>query len=140
MPSVKAHKQQAERNLAFYESISSDFPDWKAVALFYAALHVVEMVATDAGLSQRNHDDREHKFLRPHHPKIWQAYRPLFAASRRGRYLAGDQFDMTAPQVEEQLRKKKFHTIVYWAMEELGHDQLLGLERISKSQATGKRR
>jgi len=134
MPDLKAHKKQAERNLAFYEAIPDDFPEWKSVALFYAALHVVDMVAAAQGVHPRNHDDREYNFLRPRYHKVWNQYRKLFAASRKARYLAGGQFDMNTGHVEHQLRGRAFKHIVLWAIEELGLDSLLGEKPVSSKE------
>lgn len=134
MPTVKDHKTQAERNYAVYQQIPDTFPDWKAVALFYCALHVVEMVAQSEGYPCHNHDEREYKFLRVKHPKIWEHYSVLFRASRRARYMAGGVFDMNSGVVDQQLSKRRLHTIIYWAMEQLGYDSFLGLTRITKEE------
>ena len=50
MPALANHKAAAKRFLSLYEVIPGDYPEGKAIALFYAALHLVEAVAASEGI------------------------------------------------------------------------------------------
>ena len=50
MPSADQHRNKAERNRRFLNSIPLDnFPEWVAVASFYTAVHLIEMARAKAG-------------------------------------------------------------------------------------------
>jgi len=119
MPSQAKHKETADRFLRLYEAIPEEFPEGRAIALFYCALHLIEMVAATENRHCRNHFLRG-RYIRSEHRHIWKFYRPLQEASEHARYLAGGGFTMTAEQVESVLRRKYLAAIEQWAMSRAG--------------------
>jgi hypothetical protein len=64
-PSVSQHRQQAELNAAFLETISpTAFPGWAIVVCFYSALHWVDAVLAAEGLDPQAHHDRALELVR----------------------------------------------------------------------------
>lgn len=112
MPDQTSHHRASKRFLDLYDAIPEDYPEGKVLALFYCALHLVEMAAASKGQHFRIHSKRE-AYLRKE--GMWKHYRPLLEASEQARYLAGGRFTMTSPQVHEQLRKRRLRAIELWS-------------------------
>lgn len=122
MPDLKDHLATARRFRSLYDKVPAEYPDGRALCLFYSALHYVEAVAASAGRHCRVHRDRE-DFIRRSHGKMWKYYHPLWSASEQARYLAGGAFIMNSDAVEHYLRKSNHHCIERWAEAELGITQ-----------------
>jgi hypothetical protein len=94
MPSADQHRNKAERNRKFLNSISLDeFPDWVAVAAFYTAVHRIEQYRAFAGDGDSiSHEDRLN-YVQHRLPKvIHNAYHMLQNVSMLARYLSTADF------------------------------------------------
>lgn len=116
MPSIQEHTQTAERFAAMYAAIPAEFPEGRALALFYSSLHFIEAAAAteQPAVHNRTHAVRE-QWLMNNHPRMVRFYLPLWQESEKARYLAGGAFIMNASAVEEFLRKKHHVAIERWA-------------------------
>lgn len=85
MAGEKAHRDKARDNQAFLEQISDDFPDWIAIAAFYTAVHLVEMLAATDGHHSRGHHERN-RYLKARYPGIWTHFFALWNYSVQARY------------------------------------------------------
>jgi hypothetical protein len=93
MPSSAEHRQKAERNAALARSLDvAAYPEWVAVAAFYAAVHLVERLAACGNLHHQNHPDRSW-YVQRHHRAIYPAYQALFDAGHAARYATLNQFN-----------------------------------------------
>jgi hypothetical protein len=115
MPSIKEHLETAERFQRLFEAIPDDFPDGRALALFYSALHYVEAVAAATAPPRHNriHHQRE-EWIMNNHPTVWKHYHPLWENSEKARYLAGGPFVMNASAVNNYLKSKHL-SLEKWA-------------------------
>lgn len=113
MPSADQHRNKADRNRDFLNSIDRDqFPDWVAVVAFYTAVHLVERLRAKAGDGDStSHEDRlnyvQHRLQEIHSP-----YQILQNVSMLARYQSvADFFNQFQPEdvqkklVEELLGK-----------------------------------
>ncbi len=106
MPSVSEHLEQAERNESLYIDLCRlytrvpEYTEWEVVALFYAALHYVDVwLARSEDIHPRNHAQRigfvtNNNALRP----ISDEYRRLYRMSVLARY------EMQHPSLQETRR------------------------------------
>jgi hypothetical protein len=86
MGNQKQHREKADRIGRFVESIQSlGFPDWLAIAMFYRALHLVEMMLASKGRHTINHNERR-EVLRSGFPEILRQFKPLYNYSLLCRY------------------------------------------------------
>src|SRR6059058_3119301 len=101
MPSADQHRNKAERNRRFLNSIAlDDFPEWVVVAAFYTAVHLVERLRAAAGDGDStSHEDRL-DYVQHHHPnEIHSAYHILQNVSMLARYQsAGDFYAQFQPE------------------------------------------
>src|SRR4051812_43064126 len=90
-PSVSDHLDQARDNVALHEMLLSEpsgrFLDWAVVALFYAALHLVEAHARHSRHDLGDNHKEVRDYIDRHLASIRRQYRDLFDASRDARYL-----------------------------------------------------
>ena len=84
------HIEKYERNMSFYDTIDSEFADWKITAIFYATLHYVNAYLHDAhsagefDLSSHNNTDN---FIRcVGENELLKEYDTLKDLSRSARY------------------------------------------------------
>ena len=128
MPSVDAHLRAAETHVAAYESMTDGFAGWKAVMLFYAAVHYVEAVFACSDTHFSLHCDRENELMKKHRA-IWAQYLRLRNESEKARYLAPrhlahapDQewrklsFALTDNDVKVALYEKRLKAIIDYCM------------------------
>jgi hypothetical protein len=95
MPTADQHRQIAEHNLRFLETIDADeFCDWLAVVAFYIAVHRVEQLGAAVNHHSEDHGARL-EFVRQQHPAIHHPYRELYVISLRVRYEAGPHHWLT---------------------------------------------
>lgn len=100
------------------EKISDEFADWIAIAAFYKAVHLVEMLRAVDGQHSRGHAGRR-KYLKTVYPKIWIEYFPLDNFSIHARYyckridgtkvrteLLGKRLPALESLVEGEIRKR----------------------------------
>jgi len=93
MPSLNAHLDLANRNQDLIDHLTPDigrFPEWVTTVAFYRALHLVEAVfATDPAIKHGGDHGKRHDYLKRNkkYKAIYEAYRPLWAASVVARYL-----------------------------------------------------
>jgi hypothetical protein len=86
MGNQRQHRDKADRIGSFVEGIRSlGFPDWLAIAMFYRALHLVEMMLAAKGRHTVNHNERR-EVLRSEFPEILREYKPLYNYSLLCRY------------------------------------------------------
>lgn len=130
MPALASHKAAANRFLSLYEKIPGDYPEGKALMLFYSALHLVEAVAASDGVHHRTHQQRR-AFIESKYRDMWKHFRPLVEAAERARYLP-DGFAMNSEQVEHQLRRKCYRAIECWAAKIFGEEEPPLIETISQ--------
>lgn len=107
MPSADQHRNKAERNRQFLNSISlTDYPEWVVVAAFYTAVHLVERLRHLAGDGHStSHEDRL-EYVQHHLPDaIHTDYHILQNVSMLARYQStADFFAQFQPaDVAEQL-------------------------------------
>lgn len=121
MPALAQHKAAAKRFLSLYEAIPGDYPEGKAIALFYSALHLVEAVAASQGVHNRTHSDRRN-YITDNHRSMWQHFRPLWEASEQARYMADGGFKMNSEQIEYQLRRRRLRAFELWSAKLLGDE------------------
>jgi hypothetical protein len=107
MPSADQHRNKAERNRLFLDSISlQDFPEWVVVAAFYTAVHLVERLRAAAGDGDStSHEDRLDYVQHRLPAEIHSAYQILQNVSMLARYQSmGDFFNQFQPaEVAEQI-------------------------------------
>lgn len=119
MPEPSQHRSKADRFLQMYDSLPADGLEGKAIALFYCAVHIVEMVSAELhGVHPRVHHDRK-VYINKHHGRMWKHYKPLHDTCWDARYT-GSQLAMSADQMHEQLRIKRLSAIEKWAVEQIG--------------------
>lgn len=65
MPNSSQHRERAEHNQAFLDTVSVErFPDWATVVAFYTAVHLVERLRTTLKSAEphqqhsKDHQDR----------------------------------------------------------------------------------
>lgn len=105
MPSADQHRNKAERNRRFQNSISlGDFPEWVAVAAFYTAVHLVERVRAQAGDGDStSHEDRLYYVQHRLPSDIHTAYHILQNVSMLARYQSmADFFAQFQPEDVER--------------------------------------
>ena len=86
MATAEDHKKQALHNERFLTTIdTTEYPDWAATAIFYAAVHRVQMLFETCGGAGGNHH-RRNNTLRAQYPDVWKQYQPLYTFSRLSRY------------------------------------------------------
>jgi hypothetical protein len=103
MPKGNEHQEKASHNKSFLNGIDGNFPDWKAVAMFYVAVHLVERLrARHSEPKQRDSKDHVDRngFVKESHRQIHEAYRDLFDASLTARYYPQSQFAKQFPTVD----------------------------------------
>ena len=91
MATEQEHLALADKNeqvIRFLRPEIGKFSDWVATVAFYRALHLVEAVLARDRKEVYTHKDRA-RILRAtgKYQKIYQHYRPLYAASLVARYL-----------------------------------------------------
>lgn len=93
MPNQSPREAKWLHNRQFVAQIPDDYADWIVTAMFYTALHAVEVLfAHDHTRAHANHTERNQTLKRiRRYEKIWLNYRPLLDASRTARY------DVNAP-------------------------------------------
>ena len=80
------HEEKADSNQSFVDFISvSGFSDWIATAIFYRAVHLVEMLFAIENWHSSSHSERNAK-LQKEHQDIYADYHPLYNYSRFARY------------------------------------------------------
>lgn len=94
MPSREEHLQKAKHNEKLAVVLQPEYKDWCVTAIFYAALHYVDMHLASEGTHPTSHDKRnpliaKHYLLR----EIWSPYRKLNILSRNARYYAAPIVD-----------------------------------------------
>lgn len=101
MPTKKSHLDLAKRNgemLAHLLERIDQFPEWTTTVAFYRALHLVEAAfAIDEGIRHGGDHGRRNRLLKNNrkYAKIYEAYRPLWAASLVARYLECDEQEVS---------------------------------------------
>src|SRR4051794_39629137 len=98
MPRSSEHKEKAERNRLFLNSIKGNaaYADWAAVVAFYAAMHLVERLAAYNNIHHTSHAVRLSWVSKPHRP-IYVAFSVLYDASCTARYGTANQFPSASP-------------------------------------------
>lgn len=86
MGSSQQHRQKSERNQEFVDQILGlGFHEWTAIAIFYKAVHLVEMMFAQSGVHSQTHQERNES-LRDNHPDLYREFHPLFNFSLMARY------------------------------------------------------
>ena len=90
MPSRDEHLAKAKHNEKVAASLAPEYSDWIVVAIFYAALHYVEMQLAVEGTHPKSHDKRDPSIAKHHllGPNIWNSYKKLNVLSRNVRYYS----------------------------------------------------
>ncbi len=88
MGTEEKHIAKARANERFMESITDEYPDWIAVAAFYAAVHWVEAGFRAQGLHNSNKHKHRNDRLKHKFPAVWAEYKPLWNISKLARYEA----------------------------------------------------
>jgi hypothetical protein len=96
--SPEKHIQKAQHNLHFCQAVAAlgdDYRDWQVVALFYAALHVIQAYFADKTVDYPgNHSERDQKIATNAHLKtIYNEYRELKTLSSDCRYKCNNTND-----------------------------------------------
>ena len=95
MPTRNQHAQKAEHDEAFSRHVrdtlnAADFCDWEAIAVYYAALHLVDAKLANHGVHPPDHAARR-KAVAQHLNLILREYLALEQLARQARYEAGTQ-------------------------------------------------
>lgn len=88
MPTVKQHQDQGRRNAEVAELLHADgnYKEWAVVALFYQALHHVNLFFLHhSNIAPANHKERQ-KYVELMLRDIAGEYDELYRASREARY------------------------------------------------------
>ncbi len=85
MASEKDHLAKAAHNEKFLAVIPEGFADWKAIAAFYVAVHLVEAFFATQQRHSRGHR-RRNLFLKKHHRSIYKHFYALYNYSLFVRY------------------------------------------------------
>ena len=90
MPSFQKHRDQAQHNRGFAESLCAqgDYLDWAMTATFYSALHSIQsMFAKQCNNVPETHADRDRWLVRTKAPQnVLDAYQELKTRSWWARY------------------------------------------------------
>lgn len=91
MTAPYTHIEQAEHNKKVAKALlqSSGGRDWAIIATFYSALHYVQASLIDLNVNPLpdNHPDRNEIVYEKHTHSCFYAYKELYEASRKLRYL-----------------------------------------------------
>jgi ABC-type anion transport system duplicated permease subunit len=90
MPREDQHRDRAERNEKFAESLDQSQPiheNWAVVAAFYAALHYVQAYFSRYSVEAATHDERFEQIKRDAKLRnVFIQYKYLYTLSRTARY------------------------------------------------------
>jgi hypothetical protein len=97
MPTAIEHLQKYDANRLLLDSCNGKplvhaCPCWAVTVAFYAALHLVERLASRSGITNRDHTERMN-YVRDDHPTITTSYRILMDAAKTARYFSRASFD-----------------------------------------------
>jgi len=100
MADQKQHTARSHQNEAFASEVQKlgGFRDWQAVALFYAALHLVDAYLAKQGIDPGSHGSRNNKVAKQL-PSVWSEYQDLYELSKTARYHPDQQ--ITAADVAD---------------------------------------
>lgn len=126
MPPHQAHLAKARENITLYETMRGMLsPDWKATVLFYAGLHLVEVLAHANDNLHNTVHSRRSNYVKYKHPKIHGAYARLRAESEKARYLTTrhddwqrGSFSLSSENVHKQLRLNALQKIIDYVEEQ----------------------
>ncbi|MEX0716152.1 MAG: hypothetical protein WD066_06180 [Planctomycetaceae bacterium] len=105
MATAEEHENQAAHNHRFLGSIDRDeYPDWAATAIFYTAVHLVQMLFVKKGGAGGSHIKRN-KTLRTDCREVWKSYQPFYAFSRLSRYWCLRVSASDIPYLERRLER-----------------------------------
>jgi hypothetical protein len=114
MPKAEHHLKKAQHNKQFLHSIPVvDYPDWKVVAAFYTAVHLVERLRAKCQHGDSlGHEDRL-EYIRAHHQSIHTHYHILQNVSMLARYQSmGDFYHQFQPhEIEQRLLIERLYPI-----------------------------
>lgn len=86
MGSLTQHRKKADHIQHFADAIrESDHPEWVVTALFYKALHLIEMMLASKSVHTTTHEQRR-VYLKENHPEILRYYKPIYNYSVVCRY------------------------------------------------------
>jgi hypothetical protein len=72
------HRTKADRIQKFADAVDENaFPEWITIALFYEALHLIEMMLAAKGRHATSHNERHH-VLKTEFPEILRPYKPIY--------------------------------------------------------------
>jgi hypothetical protein len=124
MPSADQHRNKAERNRRFLDSIScDDYPEWVVVAAFYTAVHLVERVrAANGDGDSTSHEDRLDYVQHSLPADIHTAYHILLNVSMLARYQSMADFyrQFQAEDVTTEIVGNRLARIERFTAETLG--------------------
>jgi len=107
MATESGHLEKAQRNQAFLDTITDEFPDWLAIVAFNKAVHLVEALFARKGVPSHDHRHRNTK-LKRNYPGIWIDFGPLYQASKWLRYT---NQTIDASRVRQELIGKRLTTV-----------------------------
>jgi hypothetical protein len=89
LPALDEHLTKAKHNEKASAVLPVEYRDWAVVAIFYAALHYIEMQLAVEGTQPKSHDKRD-PIIAKHHllRNIWNPYKKLNVLSRNARYYS----------------------------------------------------
>ena len=86
MGSQEQHQTKSERCGAFVDTIrNGEYQEWVVVALFYQALHGIEMMLASKSEHTTSHEQRRRR-LKEKFPEMLRFYKPLYNYSLLCRY------------------------------------------------------
>jgi hypothetical protein len=102
MPSEAEHLLAYRENLDVANSVRSSNPRWAVIAAFYAAVHLIEVLAAKDGKHHRKHvgEASRHNYLanHPDHHHILPHLGVLFSAPMVARYESPQAFRSAFPE------------------------------------------
>ena len=112
--SPKLHQAKAAHNRQFAAAVATlenGYQDWQTIALFYAAVHLVQGYFVAAtSIYPQNHQDRDEAILNdPHLRPIYKQYRELKEAALNSRYLCLPVNDFDVSNAQKNLSALQVH-------------------------------
>jgi hypothetical protein len=89
LSSKDEHLDKARHNEQAAAAFPSAYRDWSVVAIFYSALHYIEIQLSIEGTNPTSHEKRD-PIIAKHHllRNIWNPYKKLNVLSRNARYYS----------------------------------------------------
>lgn len=108
------HRQKARKNIGLAQDLTNlkgDYRDWRTIALFYAAVHLVQAYLRDKTTEYpQTHAERDRLInANPHLRTIYPSYRELKQLAVTARYTCLPTNDFDVSEAQKQLAVIQAH-------------------------------